>query len=131
MSWPSSNIWCVRRQVEEIKEEVATAEEKLAAMGGPQLAAALDAVQGEVQAQEAEVEQQVLDFLALTVMPCGSGFFPWCVSRKYDSEAVNFSDQSKSSDVQCRYQLPSTAVCAERFHGVVPPGRQRARRRGH
>jgi hypothetical protein len=53
---------CDRCQVEDIKEEMQLAEEKLGkleAMGGPQLHAAQEAVQAEVQAQQAEVEQQV------------------------------------------------------------------------
>lgn len=53
---------CRCRQVEDVKGDVQLAEEKvekLEAMGGPQLDAAMAAAQAEVQAQEAVVQQQV------------------------------------------------------------------------
>lgn len=49
-------------QVEAVGEHIATAKDKLtklAAMGGPKLNAALEAMQAEITAQEAELDQQV------------------------------------------------------------------------
>jgi hypothetical protein len=62
---------CNCGQVEHIGEEMRLAEEKvekLQAMGGPQLVAVQEAVQAEVQAQEAVVEHQVCSEASIVIL---------------------------------------------------------------